>query len=346
MKKVKPFIALASFLLAVTLIIPALLVLPYKGEQAGGRLGEDLQQAPTDKVNEHAADSTVEVAVYRTAQQKIEKLQLNKYLEGVVAAEMPAEFEEEALKAQALTARTYIVQQLLTEEKLGLPEGAQVTDTEIHQVFKSDEELKQPKPKGWGSDYNWKKKKIREAVRATDGQILTYNGKAITATFFSTSNGYTENSEEYWPNAFPYLRSVESPWDKKSPKYKSQMTIAVTDFESKLGVKIGNSKTIGVIKGRTAGNRVGTVDFNGKSLTGKQIREQLGLRSSDFSWERRGDKILITTRGFGHGVGMSQYGANGMAAEGKSYEEIVKHYYKGIDISKADAMLATITAGK
>jgi stage II sporulation protein D len=346
MKNAKPFIALASFLLAVTLIIPALLVLPYKGEQASGRLGEDLRQAPTEKANERIADAAVEVAVYRTAQQKIEKLTLNKYLEGVVAAEMPAEFEEEALKAQALTARTYIVQQLLTKEKLGLPEGAQVTDTEIHQVFKSDEELKRPKPIGWGADYKWKKKKIKEAVRATDGQILTYNGKAIDATFFSTSNGYTENSEDYWKNTVPYLRSVESPWDKKSPKYKSQITISVQDFESKLGVQIGNSKTIGVIKERTAGNRVGTVDFNGKTLTGRKIRDELDLRSSDFSWERRGNEIIITTRGFGHGVGMSQYGANGMAAEGKTYKEIVKHYYKGIDISKADGLLATITAGK
>ncbi|RHW37213.1 stage II sporulation protein D [Neobacillus notoginsengisoli] len=343
MKNMKPFIALASFLFAVTLLIPALLVLPYKNGETDGKLGEQLQQAPKNEAIGKGADPAVEVAVYRTNKKEIEKLPLDKYLEGVVAAEMPAEFEKEALKAQALTARTYIVNQLLNKDKKGLPKGAQVSDTgQIHQEYKSDDELKRI----WGSDYSWKKKKIAEAVKATGGQILTYNGRAIDASFFSTSNGFTENSEDYWQHAFPYLRSVESPWDKKSPKYKSQLSVSVADFEKKLGVKIGNSKTIGVIKGRTAGNRIGKVDFNGKILTGKQIREQLGLRSSDFSWERRGNEIFITTRGFGHGVGMSQYGANGMAAEGKTYEDIVKYYYQGVAISPADSMLATITAGK
>ncbi|WP_409272447.1 stage II sporulation protein D [Neobacillus sp. SCS-31] len=339
MKNMKSIIALASFLFAVTLVIPALLVLPYKDRGVDGSLGEKLQKAPVEE-NGQEADTAAEVTVYRTGLKKVEKLPLNKYLEGVVAAEMPAEFEEEALKAQALAARTYIVKQLMTEEKTGLPEGAQVSDTEIHQVYKSDAELKRI----WGRDYSWKKKKIAEAVRSTDGQILTYNGKVITATFFSTSNGFTENSEDYWENAFPYLRSVESPWDRKSPKFKDRMSISVSDFERRLGVKVGNSKTIGKIIGRTAGNRVGKVDFNGKILTGRKIRDELDLRSSDFTWERHGDEIHITTRGFGHGVGMSQYGANGMAAEGKSYQQIVKYYYKGIEISPADSLLATITA--
>lgn len=339
MKNMKSIIALASFLFAVTLVIPALLVLPYKDRGAEGSLGEKLQQAPVEE-NGNAADAAVDIAVYRTGLKKVEKLPLNKYLEGVVAAEMPAEFEEEALKAQALAARTYIVKQLMAEENTGLPGGAQVSDTVIHQVYKNDADLK----KAWGRDYNWKKKKISEAVRSTDGQILTYNGKVITATFFSTSNGFTENSEDYWENAFPYLRSVESPWDRKSPKFKDRMSISVFDFERRLGVKVGNSKTIGKIIGRTAGNRVGKVDFNGKILSGRKIRDELDLRSSDFTWERHGDEILITTRGFGHGVGMSQYGANGMAAEGKTYQQIVKYYYKGIEISPADNLLATVTA--
>ncbi|WP_316570534.1 stage II sporulation protein D [Neobacillus sp. YIM B06451] len=339
MKNMKSIIALASFLFAVTLVIPALLVLPYKDKGVDGSIGENLQKAPVEE-NGQEADAAAEITVYRTGLKKVEKLPLNKYLEGVVAAEMPAEFEEEALKAQALAARTYIVKQLMAEEKTGLPEGAQVSDTEIHQVYKSDAELKRI----WGRDYSWKKKKIAEAVRSTDGQILTYNGKAITATFFSTSNGFTENSEEYWENAFPYLRSVESPWDRKSPKFKDRVSIPVPEFERRLGVKLGNSKTIGKITGRTAGNRISKVDFNGKVLSGRKIREELELRSSDFSWQRRGNEIIITTRGFGHGVGMSQYGANGMAAEGKSYQQIVKYYYKGIEISPADSLLATITA--
>lgn len=342
MIKVKPLFALAAILFAITLIVPALLVMPFMEGKASGKLAEELKADNTSGVVVPTEDSAVDVAVYRTSLKRIEKLPMEQYLIGVVAAEMPADFEMEALKAQALTARTYIVKQMLSEENLGLPKGAQVTDTEIHQVYKSDEELK----RDWGMDYSWKLKKITEAVRATSGQILTYHNQAITATFFSTSNGFTENSEDYWSNAFPYLRSVDSHWDKNSPKFQSQKVLAVNDFEDLLGIKLKDGKAIGKIIERTAGKRVGKVDFSGHVLTGKEIREKLDLRSSDFTWERIGNKILISTKGYGHGVGMSQYGANGMATEGKTYEDIVKHYYKGVEISDAKNMLATITARK
>jgi stage II sporulation protein D len=344
MKKFKPLIVLASLLFAVTLIVPAVLVLPFTDGKASGKLGEDLTtKAPQKNQSTNTtADSAVEVAVYRSSLGKIENVPLEDYLVGVVAAEMPIEFDEEALKAQALTARTYIVKKLLSKDNIGVPKGANVTDTQIHQVYLGEEKMRQ----NWGMEYEANRQKVVAAVRATSGQILTYNGDAIDASFFSTSNGYTENSEDYWPNELPYLRSVNSPWDKNSPKFSSQKIMTVGDFEAKLGVNIGSSSTIGKIVERTAGKRVGKVDFNGKVLTGKSIREKLDLRSSDFSWERKGNNIVITTRGFGHGVGMSQYGANGMAAEGKDYTEIVKHYYQGIEITSAESMLATITAQK
>ncbi|MBE3571079.1 MAG: stage II sporulation protein D, partial [Bacillales bacterium] len=272
-----------------------------------------------------------------------EKLSLDQYLIGVVAAEMPADFEKEALKAQSLAARTYIVSQLLNKEKIGMPEGeADVTDTEIHQVYKNNEELKSL----WGKDYKWKITKIAEAVKETSGQILTYEGNPITPTFFSTSNGYTENSEDYWSNSYPYLRSVESPWDKNSPKFNDQKIMTVNEFETKLGVKLSDRNNVGKIIERTAGKRVGKVEINGKVLTGREIRDKLDLKSSDFSWVLKGDNIIITTKGYGHGVGMSQYGANGMASEGKDYKEIVKHYYQGVEISKSDALLTKVTAKK
>lgn len=342
MKKIKPLIVLAAILFSVTLIVPSLLVLPFSEEKASGELGEELHEPVDEKTQEASADSAVEVAVYRTSKEVIEKLPLENYLVGVVAAEMPATFELEALKAQAMAARTYIVKQMLAEETIGLPEGAQVTDTTIHQVYKGDDELK----KSWGMDYNWKVKKITEAVKETSGKILTYKGEAIDATFFSTSNGFTENSEDYWPNPFPYLRSVESPWDTKSDKFSASETIPVKEFETKLGVKLADGETIGKITERTSGKRVSKVDFNGKVLTGKDIREKLNLRSSDFTWERQGNQIVINTKGFGHGVGMSQYGANGMAAEGKNYQDIVKHYYQGIEITSAESLFSTITAKK
>ncbi|WP_040207075.1 stage II sporulation protein D [Neobacillus jeddahensis] len=348
MKKIKPLIVLASLLIALTLIIPAVLVLPFSGEHhASGKLGEVLKKSPSKETSGTVSvDSTsgVDVAVYRSSKKVVEDVPLEEYLVGVVAAEMPADFEEEALKAQALAARTYIVNRLMSKDTLGVPKGvqAQVTDTQVHQVYMNDAEMQQE----WGNDYSWKKKKVLEAVQSTGGKILTYDGKPIDALFFSTGNGYTENSEDYWSGTFPYLRSVESPWDKKSPKFKSQKVMTVKDFETKLGVKIGSASTIGKIVERTAGKRVGKVDFSGKVLTGPDIREKLDLRSSDFAWERKGDNILITTKGFGHGVGMSQYGANGMAEEGKDYAEIVKHYYQGVEITSAEPMMASLTAQK
>lgn len=346
MIKIKPFVVVAAVLMALTLIIPAVLVLPFSDEhQASGKLGEDLTKTPAakeTKAEPASSDPAVEVAVFRTSKSEIENVQLEDYLVGVVAAEMPAEFKEEALKAQALTARTYIVKRLISKDTLGVPKGAQVTDTQIHQVYMNDDELRRE----WGMEYDAKRKKVLNAVRSTAGQILTYKGEAITATFFSTSNGYTENSEDYWPGSIPYLRSVSSPWDKNSPKFNSQKVLSVNQFEAKLGVKLSSGSTIGKIVDRTEGKRVGKVDFNGKVLSGKDIREKLELRSSDFAWKRKGDNIVITTKGFGHGVGMSQYGANGMAKEGKSYKEIVKHYFQGVEITSADHMLDTITAQK
>jgi stage II sporulation protein D len=342
MKKFKPLIVLLSLLFAVTLIVPAILVIPFSEGKVSGKLAETSKKSQTS-TKAVDADAGVEVGVYRFSKSKIEEVPLEDYLVGVVASEMPADFNEEALKAQALTARTYIVKQLMNKQNhLGLPKGAQVGDTTMDQVYSSDDQLR----KDWGADYSWKRKKVLEAVRATSGQILTYNGEPIQATFFSTSNGYTENSEDYWPSKLPYLRSVTSPWDKSSPKFSSQQTFTVADFEAKLGVRLGTGSTIGQITERTAGKRVGVVKFGSKTLTGKDIREKLGLKSSDFSWVRKGGNIVISTKGYGHGVGMSQYGANGMAAEGKTYKDIVEHYYTGVAITSTDNMLAMITAKK
>lgn len=188
--------------------------------------------------------------------------------------------------------------------------------------------------------------RIHEAVQETSGQILTYNGTPIDATFFSTSNGYTESPEAIWSSSVPYLKSVASPWDKNSPRFNGQKTLTVKEFESQLGVKLPSGSTIGKVIERTAGKRVAKVEINGKVMSGKEIREKLGLMSTDFTWERKGNNIVIHTRGYGHGVGMSQYGANGMAKEGKTYADIVQYYYQGIEIAKSDAMIASITAQK
>jgi stage II sporulation protein D len=344
MKRVKTFIVLVSFLFVVILLIPTLLVVPFS-EKEDGKLAEELrQQQAVQRVKAQTANDgpVVEVAVYRSKEKKVEHIPLEEYVIGVVAAEMPAEFELEALKAQALTARTYIVKQMINDQPISLPKGANVTDTVMHQVYYSDEELRRI----WGTDYEWKIKKITEAVRATQGQILTYNNVPIEAAFFSTSNGFTENSEAYWENAFPYLKSVASHWDEQSPKFYDRKIMSVAEFEQKLGVHLPKDGSVGVVISRTPGKRVDIVEISGKRLKGREVREKLDLKSTDFTWMRKGNEIVITTKGYGHGVGMSQYGANGMAKEGKTYDQIVKYYYKDVQISSTTAFLTKLTAKK
>jgi stage II sporulation protein D len=229
-----------------------------------------------------------------------------------------------------LTARTYIVKALLSETRDdSLPEEAVVSDTIMHQVYKGNEELQTL----WGEDFDEKLAKIIEAVSETKGQILTYEGQPIQASFFSTSNGYTVNSEDYWKNKYPYLRSVESPWDKDSPKYLESVQLPVSSVEEKLGVTLNKDGKIGKIISTTSGKRIGKMAIGKRTFTGKEVREKLGLRSTDFQMEKKGKQIIVTTKGYGHGVGMSQYGANGMAKEGKSYQDILSYYYKDVEIT-------------
>ncbi|MGO4889175.1 stage II sporulation protein D [Anaerobacillus sp. MEB173] len=340
----KPFVVIATILCSIILVIPSILVLAFSGDGKGSSEPVAVQQqnvVTTQAYEEILAsnvDNDLTVTVFRSEREKLEEVPLEQYVMGVIASEMPANFEIEALKAQALTARTYIIRQMLNPGDINLPEGATVTDTVMHQVYHNKEELKEL----WGQDYEWKIARITEAVATTRGQILTYNNDPITATFFSTSNGYTENSEDYWQSQIPYLRSVESPWDKVSPKFNSEQVISVSDFERKLGVSLPSDGSIGKITGRTKGGRVSNVDINGVQFSGREIREKLELQSSDFSWSRNGDMVVINTKGWGHGVGMSQYGADGMAKEGKTYQEIVKHYYQGVEITTAEPYVAKI----
>ncbi|MEH7389816.1 stage II sporulation protein D [Bacillus sp. JJ1474] len=343
MTKFKPFIVLGALLVFITLLIPSLLVLPFKDDQVSVKLGERLNKEDSKKhTAETSKEPAVEVAVFRMKKKQVDSLPLEDYVVGVVASEMPRAFEKEALKAQALAARTYIVNQMMRENKSELPDGALVTDTVEHQVYKDMDEIR----KTFGPDFKWAIEKITEAVKETSGQIIVYEGSPIDASFFSTSNGYTENSEAIWLNAVPYLKSVESPWDLESPKFSNQKTFTISDFENRLGVKLPSNNTIGTITSRTAGKRVGEVEINGKVFSGKVIREKLGLRSTDFTWKRQGDQVVINTRGYGHGVGMSQYGANGMASEGKTYKDIISYYYKGVEIANSENYLTKVLAKK
>ncbi|OAB47738.1 stage II sporulation protein D [Paenibacillus antarcticus] len=295
------------------------------------------------------AEEEPQVSVYLSKLGQIETLSLEDYVIGVVAAEMPAQFESAALTAQAIAARTFIVQRLFTNDKSGVPiEGADVTDTVAHQAYISKEILeKEWKSNGKSVDLA----KLQRAVQDSRNIIMTYKGKPITASFFSTSNGYTENSEDYWKTSIPYLRSVSSPWDQTiAPGYKKTLTISKKQFLSDLGLsniaiptmKSASSSLNSLIHilSTTEGHRIKELKIGGVIFSGREVREKLGLRSSQFSWVESGDDIVFTTYGYGHGVGMSQWGANGMAKEGYTASQILKHYYTGIDFQQVTKLLA------
>lgn len=274
-------------------------------------------------------DPQIYINVKLSKEKKTIRLPLEDYIRGVIASEMPAEFEAEALRAQAMTARTYIYSRVKNKE-------ATVTDTVKDQVYATDAKLKEK----WGADYQQNIKKVQMAVNSTRGKIITYQHKPIYAAFFSTSNGYTENSEEYFKDPYPYLRSTHSTWDKLSPKFKRNKTISVAllvkSLEEHTGKKISvtafsQRNPIKILK-RTSGKRIAQVKIGDKTFTGREVREALELASSDFSWKQKEDQITFTTYGYGHGVGMSQWGANLMAKQGQKAEQIIAHYYQRVKI--------------
>ncbi|KZE77924.1 stage II sporulation protein D [Paenibacillus elgii] len=322
---------------AVVVLVPGLLV----------RTGPGKAPVPAPPAAEQPSAARQQdellIPVYRAKEKRTERMALEQYVRGVVAAEMPIEFEPEALKAQAMAARTYIVRRLLDGDQSNVPDAnALVTDTISHQAYVTDEELR----RRWGDDvFLSHMDKLKRAVEETRDLVLTYQGKPIEASFFSTSNGYTENSEDYWNFTVPYLRSVPSPWDAKlSPRYKETVAFTSKELQSKLGlpgavpVSAGSPLGIKVIE-KSQGNRIKKLSIGGKLFTGREVREKLGLNSSQFQWTWSGAEWRFTTFGYGHGVGMSQWGANGMAMEGRKAEDIVKYYYAGIAIDRASNLL-------
>lgn len=237
---------------------------------------------------------------------------------------MPADFALEALKAQAIAARTYVINHLIHEkDKL-------ISDTTEHQVYRNKRELQSL----WGTDFQWKWEKIWKAVEETEQIIITYNDKPITPTFFSMSNGYTEDAKHYWGNEFPYLKSVESKWEETLPNFITQEIFTIDEINNMLDLTLNHLESIPINIKRTPSNRVGELMIADRKFTGREIREKLNLRSTDFTIKQKDNHFIFTTKGYGHGVGMSQYGANGMAEEGKTYKEILTHYYKDIQLSE------------
>jgi len=303
-------------------------------EQGGEGLSGGDKQLGEREDYEH-----LRISVYLVKEKRIETMPIELYVRGVIAGEMPVEFELEALKAQAIAARTYIYRRLVSGERSGMNGiKADVTNTIQHQVYIPIDELL---ARWEGKQKEANLAKLNKAVEETKGQIVTYAGEPIEAAFFSTSNGYTENASDYWSMDVPYLQSVASPWDKLiSPRYKEVTTMKLSTLAEKLGVKTNAVKSMRVLE-VTEGKRIKMVTVGGKRLSGREVREKLGLASSQFSWEIAGDEATITTYGYGHGVGMSQWGANGMAKEGNTAAQILAHYYSGTKLETAPKIPAS-----
>ncbi len=271
-------------------------------------------------------ESNIIVRVKRNNKGIIECIPLEKYIVGVLAGEMPIYFEKEALKAQAVAARSYVLKRIEYNKN----SDYDVVDSVLNQVYLDNNYLKT----AWQDNYITNINKLIEVVNETNSEYLVYDGQIIDALFFSTSNGYTENAATVFDIDLPYLKSVKSSWDEKtSSAFRNRVSININDFYNYLGLEYSDKFDVNVLK-RSSTNRILSISINGKSLSGKYLYDKLGLKSLDFSLKKDGNQVIIDTIGYGHGVGMSQYGAEGMAEEGYNYEEILKYYYNGSSIKK------------
>lgn len=258
----------------------------------------------------------------RNDEGQIEEMDLDTYLVSVVLGEMPADFATEALKAQAVVARTYTLKR--ATGNLKHPDAAVCTSFACCQAYRTPEEFLASGGTKEQLD------KVKNAVDSTGGMVLYYCGELIDATYFSSSGGRTEDAAAVWGADIPYLRSVESPGEEVFVELTHSVEMNIEEFSSKLGLdraefSIGKTQY-------TAGGGVEKIEIGGKEFSGVQFRQILGLKSTAFSLERCGNTVVITTKGFGHRVGMSQYGAEAMAVGGSNFREILSHYYPGTNI--------------
>ena len=256
---------------------------------------------------------------------KIVNVPFEDYIVGVLAGEMPISFELEALKAQAVAARSYVLKKM----EYNLEKEYDVVDTVMNQVYLSDDYLKE----AWQENYTDNINKIKQAVLETSGEYLVYDDEVIDAMFFSTSVGFTENSEEVFTSKLPYLRSVSSTWDSISPVYEVNYEFSLEEFYQKLDLKYQDNIEIIKVKTTSTG-RIKEIKINGVLFQGSEVVDALKLKSNHFTIKQDGNDVYITTKGYGHGVGMSQYGAQAMALKGYNYQDILKYYYQGVELKK------------
>ncbi|MEG1415469.1 MAG: stage II sporulation protein D [Clostridium sp.] len=338
-----------KIMLFITLIVCLMLGIPMgvvgiSSMKSDITSGKEVEKTPvkTDKKEPEAVNKTntsdVQIKVYYKAQDKVLTMNMEEYIKLVVSSEMPASFHEEALKAQSIAARSFLVPKMKIAGGSGCPKakGADVC-SEVHcQAFIPKEE----RMKKWGSEAQAKWRKVSSAVDGTRGMVLSYNNEiAKSIKYFSTSGGKTEDSQYVFGYSQPYLRSVESKGEEKAPNFTSVQKIKREDFVAKIKGKYKDAKLDPKvlekqikITDKTIGERVKNVYIGGENLTGVQMRSLFSLKSAGFTFSFDKDNVVFNVKGYGHGVGMSQWGANEMGKTGKKYNEILTHYYSGIKI--------------
>lgn len=312
----------------IVICVPMLVVLSLRG-------GEDYApQAPVGK--------TITINVYLHEEDRVVAMDLEEYIKGVVAAEMPAEFQPEALKAQAVAARTFAVKQMGAFGGSGYADKAGADITTDFRLAQGQAWISQDTMKlRWGSaGYQKYWPKISQAVDATRAMIATFEGQPIHAVFHSTSGERTASAKEVWGYDFPYLQSVECAWDQDSPRYLDVKSYSLDELDKRLGTEakaaaVSTGGQVAQILDKTASGRVERMRVGDSIFSGQQIREMLGLRSNNFAVRPSQAGLEFVTTGYGHGVGLCQYGANGMAKAGKDYKSILTHYYRGVTVEKA-----------
>ena len=266
-------------------------------------------------------------------------LTLADYLWRVVAAEMPASFEREALRAQAVTARTYTLYQMGIGTNPNHPEADMCTDIACCQAYLDPDQA----AANWGDGASAYAAKITDAVSSTDGQAIFYEGALIDAVFFSSAAGRTLDAVEVWGGSVPYLTGVESPEGEEVPNYHTTVAVSLEDFRETFLAQYPQADLSGDPSGwfqslrPTSSGGVNTVEVGGVVVKGSELRSLFGLRSAHFTVTAGAEGVAFSVTGYGHGVGMSQYGANAMARAGASWQEILEHYYTGVTIAPLEA---------
>ena len=313
--------------LVVGVVMPALAI------RAGIalRFGEETIPASTlpPPQEETVIQPSVLEILFRDRDGVVVTMGLDDYLVGAVLGEMPASFEQEALKAQAVAARTYAWKAKVTGGKHG--DGSVCADPGCCQAYISEDTYVE---RGGAVS---SVEKIRSAVLDTSDQVLTFEGVLIEATYFSCSGGRTEDAVAVWGNDFPYLRSVESPGEEEAAWFTDEAEFYREELEDRLGITLsGDASGWFTDVTLTNGGGVETVRIGADLFSGTRVRSLLGLRSTAFTVSGEGEKVIITTRGYGHRVGLSQYGADAMAATGAGYREILAHYYPGTQLTRLE----------